>query len=142
MSALEKDEILPGVVGWLDQPALNSDQAVVKSARFLGEPEPRPFVCIEAGATRSTWAPITTAFRTERLAIPPNWRRGGGQGWRTREEYLVDGANTYSGPSDRFIAASADDYNDRSSRMRVSAEGLKAIRAEVQRQRNRRRPGT
>lgn len=142
VTALDDAEIEPGLVAWLDQPALNSDEAVLKSTPHLGDPEPRPFVCFARNGDSSSWAPVTTIARSERLHLPANWRSGGGPGWVCRDQYLVDGANTYSGPSVRFVAASTQDYSTKANRMRLSADGVEAVLAEVERQKHRRRPGT
>lgn len=142
MTGLDDAEIKPGVVAWLDQPMLNGDGNVIKSTPHLGTPEPRPFVCYEWTGDSSSWAPVTTIERRERLALQVEWRSGGGSSWTTRDQYLVDGANTYSGSNDRFVAASTKDYSSSDNRMMLSSEGVKAVREEVNRQRHRRRPGT
>lgn len=142
VTALDDAEIEPGLVAWLDQPALNCDDAVQKSTPHLGDPEPRPFVCFARDGDSSSWAPVTTIARPERLHLLADWRSGGRPGWVARDQYLVDGANTYTGPNAKFVAASTQDYSTRANRMRLSVDGLKAVLAEVERQRHRRRPGT
>jgi hypothetical protein len=142
VTALDDLEIEPGVVAWLDQPMLNADHAVLKSTPHLGDPEPRPFVCFARDGDASAWAPVTTVARPERLHLQASWRSGGGPGWIARDQYLVDGANTYSGANARFIASSTQDYMTPDNRMRLSTDGVDAVVTEVERQRHRRRVGT
>jgi len=58
--------------------------------------------------------------------------------WRDRVCYLNDGANTYSGPDSSFLAASAEELTDAATRSRMAAEGVAAVKAEIERQRRRR----
>ena len=139
MAALNEDEIGPGVVAWLDQVLLNDTDAVTKTTPHLGVPEPRPFVCFARDGDDSSWAPITTQHRAERLRLSPEWLTGGGPGWKNRPQYIVDGANTYNGPNAEFIAASAGDFSKVGSRSGLTDEGLAAVVAEVERQVRRRR---
>ncbi len=137
MTELSEQEVQPGLVAWLDQVQLNHDQRVVKTTPHLGQPEPRPFVCFRVDAMSSHWAPVTTVERKERLYLKPEWRSGGGAGWLSRPQYLVDGANTYVGPIVVFVAASKQDWTDAGDRMRLSQIGITAVVDEVDRQRSR-----
>jgi hypothetical protein len=138
MAELTDDEIAPGLVSWLDQVALNENAAVEKTARFLGDPEPRPFVCFARDGATSSWAPITGQHRKERLLLKPEWRVGGNARWTGQDQYLVDGANTYSGSNADFISA-AEDLTERGNRRALTEDGLTAVLEEVGRQVRRRR---
>lgn len=137
MTALVDSEIEVGLVGWLDQAALNKDERVIKTTPYLGDPEPRPFLCFRIKGGTSFWAPTTTVWRRERLELKDSWRTGGGPGWRSRANYLVDGANTYVGPASVFVEASSLEWTEPGSRMRLSPAGLAAVEAEVEKQKPR-----
>lgn len=137
MAALTAPEVESGLVAWLDQATLNHDARVVKSTPHPGEPEPRPFVCFRVDGATSHWAPVTTSERKERLYLNPEWRSGGGPGWEARDQYLVDGANTYVGPTTAFLEASHGDWTEEGARMRLSEAGLAAVATEVERQKRR-----
>lgn len=137
VAAAEIDEIRPGLVLFLDPEVLAS------SDRVTNTKDPRrfrsgPFVCLTAGEEESTWLPITTEERRERLLIPPEWRSGGHPQWLRDPQFLMDGANLRRGPHDAFIAASGAELTSREDRARVSAEGLSAINEEVATQVHRR----
>ncbi len=121
MTTLVDSEIEVGLVGWLDQVALNEDGRVFKTTPYLGDPEPRPFICFCIQGGTSSWAPTTTVRRHERLELIGSWRTGGGPGWRSRANYLVDGANTYIGPVSAFVEASNLEWAEPGLRMHLSA---------------------
>lgn len=138
MSELVLSEIVVGLVAFLDQDQLNGDPEVHKSL-----PQRygclRPFVCVWSDRGESQWLPLTTKMRPERLRIERPWRSGGEVCWRIGDEhYLNDGANVYTGPSSRFVAASHSERTTARNRARLSSEGIAAILVEIERQRHRR----
>lgn len=137
MAQLEREELQPGLVSHLDQTMLSNDPAVLDTYPQKST-ELRPFVCVAVNGEQSTWAPLTSTFRRERLEIKDQWRHGGIDMWRDRVCYLNDGANTYTGPNASFLAASAQELTDRPTRSQMSAEGVTAVAAEIERQRKRR----
>ncbi len=71
------------------------------------------------------------------MPIERRWRSGSEPAWRLGETYLNDGANTYTGPGSSFVAASHAERTTPSNRARISAEGVEAVRVEIERQRPR-----
>lgn len=98
----------------------------------------RPFVCVDINGDRSTWTPLTGQHRDERLFIEREWRSGGELPWRVNDTYLNDGANTYTGPNDAFVAANASERTLPAKRARIKPEGMVAVREEIEVQRHRR----
>ena len=141
MAQLAADEIAVGLVAYLDQAMLSADTSVTDTYPQQSS-QVRPFVCIALTGDQSTWAPLTTAFRVERVQILPTWRTGGQASWSGLSCYLNDGANLYIGPKLAFVAASYPEQTSRQSRSRMSADGIGAIQAEVERQRHRRQVAT
>jgi len=89
-------------------------------------------VCFEPIEGRSAWAPISTQYRNERLAIDAAWRYDGAGQWLTSDQYLNDGATTYTGPDAAFVAAAVgQDRFTATTRPKVRAAGIAAIVAEV-----------
>jgi hypothetical protein len=135
---LDASEVATGIVAWLDQAMLTRDDRIVSTYPQHGD-EVRPFVCFEAAGSVSWWAPLTTQFRTERLAIKQEWCAGGLlTTWQTDPGYLADGANVYVGPDDAFVDASTNEQTTKANRAYLNEDGLEAIRAEVRRQIRRR----
>lgn len=114
-------EIAPGAVAYFDPDILLEDHRVGKPPY----PAPRrgrvqngpvthpldPFICVEADSERSTWAPLThqekvVHGRQVRLPIPPTYRSGSKK-WLGETIFLNDGASTYVGPHESFIAAAS-----------------------------------
>lgn len=137
MAKLNAREIQPGIVIWLDLAMLMADADVTETLP-QGYGSVRPFVCLDVVGDRCVWAPLTGTHRDERLSIDRRWRSGGELSWRLGECYLVDGANTYSGPLESFVRASHMERTRQGQRARVSADGLLAVATEVQEQQNRR----
>lgn len=123
-------EIAVGVVAYFDVNVLDNAPNIQKPP----SPTTRsgPFLCVQIAGEWSVWAPLTWTVRPERLLIKPEWREGGTAAWRNRSPYLNDGATTYVGDTDTFIAASAtaDKYIP-STRQRVSALGVEAVVSEI-----------
>lgn len=142
MTQISDEEIEPGLVVWMDGTALAADAEVTTTTPFPGDPGTRPFLCLERDGESSTWAQVTTTERLERVAFKQEWLSGGGPGWTSRQQFLVDGANVCIGPCSAFCAASAADRTGVGNRARLSKEGVAAALAEVEAQRHRRRPGT
>src|SRR4051812_42505594 len=127
MAQLEADEIKPGLVAHLDQTMLTNDIEVLDTFPQT-ETELRPFVCIRASKDESTWTPLSSTYRKERLEIKEEWREGGIDMWRDRATYLVDGANVYIGPNTSFIAASSQELTERATRSQMKSDGVAAVR--------------
>lgn len=137
MSQLALNEIQVGLVSHLDQTMLTHDPNILDTYPQT-DTELRPFVCVAVDGDKSTWPPLTSTYRRERLKVDDAWRFGGIDMWRDRVCYLNDGANVYIGPTSSFIAASADDLTDESTRSRMTNDGVNAIAMEVQKQKRRR----
>ncbi len=137
MTQLTLQEIQPGLVSHLDQTMLSKDRAVLDTYPQK-DTELRPFVCVAVEGDQSTWSPLTSTYRRERLKVEDDWRHGGIDMWRDRVCYLNDGANVYIGPTTSFIAASAEELTDEATRSRMAAEGVVAIAKEIERQKRRR----
>lgn len=140
MAALSAHEVEPGLVSYLDQSVLEADPAVLKTAPRQGDLRTGPFLCFAVEGESSSWAPLTGQHRGERLELPREWHDGGGLGWRERLSYLVDGANTYTGPRASFVAASHSERTAATDRARLSTVGVQAVQGEVSRQLHRARP--
>ena len=137
MSRLGFDEIKVGLVSHLDQTALSKDKRVLDTYPQQYT-ELRPFVCVSVDPPRSTWTPLTSTKRPERLLIASEWRQGGIPMWRDRDCYLNDGANLYIGLIGAFVEASAQEQTDKKTRSQMSPEGVAAVLAEIEKQRHRR----
>jgi hypothetical protein len=137
MAAIEREEIEPGLVAFLD-PRVLAAEADVFHTQDPPVIRPGPFVCVSVERDRSEWSPVTTEYRPERLAFPREWRSGGHPQWLRDEQYLNDGANLWRGPHEAFVIASHEESTTVSSRARLSTEGLAAVKAEIEAQRQRR----
>lgn len=127
---LTKEQIVPGVIAYFDANVLNADGAVTLPA----SPTDRsgPFVCFAADSNRSAWAAITTQHRPERIEIKSEWRTGGKGAWLSADQYLNDGATTYVGPNESFVAAAATkDRFSGSDRPQVTVDGVSAVLLEI-----------
>lgn len=122
--------IRPGMVAYFDASVLNADPSV----RSPRSPTTRsePSVCFQVSGSTSAWAPITTTFRPERLAIRAEWRVDGGGDWISKDQYLNDGATAYVGANRVFTRASlAQDNCTDESRPCTADAGVAATPAEV-----------
>jgi hypothetical protein len=130
---LLETEIAPGVVAYFDHELLLREPEVERNDDAIDRPG--PFVCIQVEGARSVWCAITSRHRPERLPIASSWREAGGPSWRVGDAFLVDGLNTYVGPSAAFVrAAAAERPFYPHLRPRISTEGIAAIIEEVRRQ--------
>jgi len=149
MTALGVGEIRPGIVAYLEESVLRDSNDVEwfsgKGSKH-GSPERRPFLCVSVVGDEYTWVPITTEPRTgagyQRLNLESSWRTGGDQAcfgnqWVRLDQYLVDGANLYSGPVTEFIAASANECTTEMTRSLLSTAGVAAVVAEIAKQQRR-----
>lgn len=138
MGSLSFDEIRIGLVSHLDQAMLSADPKVLDTYPQQST-ELRPFVCVaKAEDGTSTWAPLTSSARPERLEILPAWRVGGLPMWVDRSCYLNDGANIYIARVASVLAASHQEKTDRKSRSIMSQEGVDAVLVEIEKQRHHR----
>jgi hypothetical protein len=137
VTAIGNEEVVAGLVAFLDPEVLAADDGVVTSKdprRFRSG----PFVCISVGAEHSTWTPLTTEERHERLAIRREWRSGGHPQWLASDQFLTDGVNVWDDATAVFVSASHQEVTTESNRARISAEGLAAIEDAVRSQQHRR----
>jgi hypothetical protein len=137
MVAINADEVVPGLVVFLDQALLASNDLVTRT-QDLPSFSARTFVCLSVDGEISEWVPFTTEYRRERLPIRREWRSSGHPQWLRDEQYLTDGANIWRGPHGPFVEASWQEVTNRSNRARTSGDGLAAIQVEVEAQRHRR----
>lgn len=127
---LTPHEIRVGSLAYLDHQLLLADPEIEHAN--VGIDRPGPFVCIEHRDGRSTWAPLTTEHREERLFIDPRWRREGSRLWKTENQYLNDGHNTFVGPDAAFLRAGTNEnLFTRYRRPYITPAGIKAIIGEV-----------
>lgn len=152
MSALTRDEVRAGLVAYLEEADLRGSDAVTwyeGSGSKHGPPERRPFVCFATSGDQCQWAPVTTEPRPgsgsgyRRVELLAEWRYGGddacyGNQWIASRQYLVDGANYYSGSVEAFVNASRNECSTPATRGVLSTEGVKAIKDEVKKQQGRR----
>ena len=137
MARFTPDEVVPGFVSSLDQGQLTSDDRVLDTYPQTSV-ELRPFVCFDIDGDQSSWAPLSRAYRRERVEIKSEWRTGGLNTWRDGACYLNDGANVYIGPHEAFVEASRETETTPSNRSMMSEAGVAAVREEVERQIGRR----
>ena len=138
MGRLSLDEIKIGLVAHLDQAMLSRDPKVLDTYPQQST-ELRPFVCVaKSDDGASTWAPLTSTSRPERVEILAEWRVGGLAMWVERPCYLNDGANIYIGRPTSIMAASHQEKTDRKTRSIMSQDGVNAVLTEIEKQRNRR----
>jgi len=130
------DAITPGIVVLdLDPILLLNDKRVT----YTQNPPCRrsgPFVCVEVADDRdeTTWAGLTFAYRPERLLLRPEWRLGGTERWRTKDQYLTDGASLWRGPREAFAdAAWREVHNSGDEIPRLSEAGLFSVRLKIER---------
>ena len=129
------DAIMPGIVVLdLDPILLLADKRVT----YTENPPCRrsgPFACVEVAddIDETTWAGLTFAHRPERLLLRPEWRLGGTERWRTKDQYLTDGASLWRGPREAFAdAAWREVHNSGDEIPRLSEDGLLAVRSKVE----------
>jgi hypothetical protein len=130
MAELKKQEIEPGIVAFLGPTVLSADPALCHTQ---DPPVTRagPFLCVAAQDGTSSWSPVTTEWRRERLELRAEWRSGGHPQWLKADQYLNDGANLWQGPDEVFVAASYQESTGAEDRARLSAEGLAAVEREI-----------
>lgn len=127
---LEEHEVVPGAVAYFDHTVLLAAPDLDRNDDGLNRPG--PFVCVQVHGDRSVWCAITTECRPERLSITSEFRLRGSLGWQRREQYLVDGLNTYLAPTSVFLrAAAAEKLFEPYLRPHVSPAGVQAILAEI-----------
>jgi hypothetical protein len=137
MAPVHQAEISPGLVVFIDPRVLGEDERVCHTQ---DPPVTRsgPFLCIAHADDSSTWTPLTTEGRRERLELKRAWRSGGHPQWLAAAQFLNDGANLWHGPDTAFILASRQEATEEKGRARLSEEGLTAVLKEIEAQRSRR----
>ena len=103
--ALRLADIRTGSLAYLDHALLLQEPDVHKGSTTIDRPG--PFLCLQVKDSQSTWIPLTSEWRAERLAIDPKWRKEGSQLWKTQDQYVIDGLNTFIGPNEAFVRAGA-----------------------------------
>jgi hypothetical protein len=125
------EEIEPAViVATLDPVTLREDSRVVYTQ---DPPVTRfgPFVCVAAEGNETIWAGLTFKRRPERLELLDEWRLAGSRRWRSRPQFLTDGASLWLGPKEAFSVASWREVVYEAGRPRLSADGLAAVRRKI-----------
>ncbi|MFA7332445.1 MAG: hypothetical protein WC326_15355 [Candidatus Delongbacteria bacterium] len=133
-------EIQVGLVVYLDQQRLQGRRdvwATLGSRRI----KVRPHVCVAVEGDLSAWTPLTSRWRSERLAISAGWRVGGDRAWRGGRSYLYDGACVVVGPRAAMAEASWQHAAPVDLHPAVSPEGCAQILFAVERARSRRQMG-
>lgn len=131
---LKECDIEVGNVAYLRPSLLNSTpEIVIPKTPTPDEGRCRPFLCVECQADRSTWVPLTSSYRDERLLIPVGSRRGGDPRWMEEPVYVNDGATSYVGSNGAFISASRDERPFIRSRPSVSAAGVDEVKRAIRR---------
>jgi hypothetical protein len=126
------EEIEPGVVFlMLDPVELRKDNRVTYTQ---DPPVTRcgPFLCVAAVGDSSLWAPLTFKYRQERLQLERDWLRDGSRRWRSRPQFLSDGASLWLGPKDAFAAASRLEVIYEDGRPHVTPIGLAAVHRKIE----------
>jgi hypothetical protein len=127
------EEVEPGIVAYFDHAVLLREVDIDRDDD--GIDRPGPFVCIQVVGDKSVWGAVTSEWSRPRLLLKPEWRQDGNPRWTGRPQYLNDGLSTYVGPTAAFLrAASAEQPFTPFLRPRVTAPGISAIIAEVNRQ--------
>ncbi len=124
-------DVRPGCIAYFDAQILNANDLVQKTGDPVTRTGPTSqFVCYKVEHDKSWWAPLTGTPRNERLRIESAWLsiRYGKLG--SGGVCLQDGKNTYSGPTNSFISASAGETLH-GARPYVSSAGVAAIASEV-----------
>ena len=130
---LRLQDVKVGSIAYFDHTLLLAEPEIDKGDEGLNRPG--PFVCVEIHGDRSAWCVITGEERPERLLIEDRWRRDGSDAWRLAPQHLQDGLATYLGPTEAFVrAAAGENAFVRYKRPRITAEGIKAILAEIEAQ--------
>ena len=129
---LAVSDIRPGAIAWFDAAQLNRNVAVDETGSSV-EPKShlRPFVCYWASEAESSWAPLTSVYKDERLPIDTAWLQNAFGKLRNVDQYLQDGRNTYTGPHDAFVDAAATENVISAPRPCISEEGVAKILDEV-----------
>lgn len=127
------NEVEIGVVAYFDHTSLLADPNIDRNDDGLNRPG--PFVCVQIKEQHSVWCAVTSEFRPERLLLRPEWRQGGSEQWRGVAQYLVDGLNTYLGPTTSFVQAAAGEYPfTLHARPTITCDGVAAIIEEINKQ--------
>ena len=123
--SLAIEEIAPGAIAYFDASLLNADPLVKNTGSAVNRAGiGNQFVCYKVNGASSFWAPFTATFRRERLPINPAWVSNGYGPLAAGGVYLQDGACTYVGPNESFVAAAANENPFPGGRPVLSPEGL------------------
>ena len=130
---LQANDVEVGNIAYFDHEVLLREPDLDRNDDGLDRPG--PFVCVQIQGARSVWSAVTTTRNPKRLFIKREWRRGGDDQWRNSQQFLVDGLNTYLGPHEAFLRATAAERPfDPFVRPSITAEGVAAILAEIEKQ--------
>ena len=140
MTAIKVPEVVVGIVGFLNQSELQSNEKIEHTV-FQKKPRSGPFICIKVDGINSWWTAITTKSITNngvnRIFIPKNDRFGKNTQWMNRGQDLNDGASIYFGPTSEFCKASTRETTKPDERSFASANAVTSIMKEVKNQQNR-----
>jgi hypothetical protein len=126
--ALTIAEIKPGAVAYFDVAVLHADPEV----SVTGDPVKRDvtgnqFVCYRVEQNKSYWSPLTATFKFKRTLIKAEWVSNGYGPLGAGKVWLQDGKNTYQGPNQSFMAATATEGPFEVARPTLSNEALTEI---------------
>ena len=137
MTQIAAPEVVAGIVGFLDQSALQSNK-LIEHTVFQKTPRPGPFICIKTDGGVSWWTAITTQSRTTsgvgRVPTPQAERTGTHPQWLNDDQYLNDGASVYFGPTSEFCQASKNEITKPLKRSFASAVAVDSLVSEVKAQ--------
>ncbi len=137
MTQIAVSEVAAGIVGFLDQSALQSNK-LIEHTVFQKTPRPGPFICIKTDGGVSWWTAITTQARTtsgvDRVPIPKSERTGTHPQWLNVDQFLNDGASIYFGPTSEFCQASTAEITKPLKRSFATAVAVDSLIAEAKAQ--------
>lgn len=136
----DPSELRAGLVLFLNKQMLIGDPTV-QSTDQHAEFKSRTMICIAIEGDYSWWTPTSTTAASQKFLRRPlerRWRSGGYPQWTSEDQYVLDGASVYGGPSASICRAAHAERTSRSNRALLSAEGLASVVAEVQMQSHRR----
>ena len=134
--ALILNDIKAGAIAYFDADVLNASQSVAitgSPVRRIGTSGARnQFVCYKVEGELSYWAPLTTAFRKERLRMDPSWITFAYGALQAGEVYLQDGGCTYRDTNESFVRSAAEEEEfKQGSRPFESDAGIEEVRRTV-----------
>ena len=122
--------VVEGRVAWIKGSLLK--QPPVRCASPNADTADHPFLCYKVTGERSCWTPLTSQGSGGRLHVPCGFRKRGDEAWRQQEAcFLVDGKQTFRGPTEAFIAACDQKHPFTRLKTTIAAPGLQQIGKEI-----------